>query len=250
MHPSHRAPFTLGPPLGRTASFILHTVCTHNRLVSANGPCLGSTHVPLSTAGSSSLICTRHRFCIALFNRLDCLCIITQYTTKVFIMYWMTWAAASAIIPGATAFYPYEPKYDGSNEQTRRAPLPILHPRARDAPRRSLTLPLRRIPIRPRDNTYTIVNSVDPKQKNSVAVDQDGSDLSYMAAVTIGSSKEEYHLLLDSAASNTWLMSQDCKSEACGKHNTFGKGDSDSLKVSVSLLSSQLPIQRDCGGLR
>lgn len=89
-------------------------------------------------------------------------------------------------------------------------------------------MPLRRVP---RDNTYNILNSNDPKQKNSVAVDQDGSDLSYMAAVTIGSSKEEYHLLLDSAASNTWVMGQDCKAEACGKHNTFGKGDSDTLKV-------------------
>ena len=36
---------------------------------------------------------------------------------------------------------------------------------------------------------------------DSVAVDQDGNDLSYMVAVTIGDSKEEYHLLLDSAAS-------------------------------------------------
>lgn len=82
-----------------------------------------------------------------------------------------------------------------------------------------------------RDNTYSILNSKDPTQENSVAVDQDGSDLSYMAAVTIGSSREEYHLLLDSAASNTWVMGQECKAEACGKHNTFGEGDSDSLKV-------------------
>lgn len=64
-----------------------------------------------------------------------------------------------------------------------------------------------------------------------MAIDQDGSDLSYMVAVTIGDSKEEYHLLLDSAASNTWVMGQDCTSEACGTHTTFGKGDSTSLKV-------------------
>ncbi|KAF2622279.1 acid protease [Macroventuria anomochaeta] len=52
-----------------------------------------------------------------------------------------------------------------------------------------------------------------------------------MVAVTIGDSKEEYHLLLDSAASNTWVMGQDCKSDACGTHTTFGKGDSSSLKT-------------------
>jgi hypothetical protein len=56
-----------------------------------------------------------------------------------------------------------------------------------------------------------------------------------MVAVTIGDSKEEYHLLLDSAASNTWVMGQDCKSEACGIHNTFGEADSSSLKVGALL---------------
>ncbi|KAG9204487.1 hypothetical protein G6514_000946 [Epicoccum nigrum] len=52
-----------------------------------------------------------------------------------------------------------------------------------------------------------------------------------MVAVTIGDSKEEYHLLLDSAASNTWVMGADCKTDACGTHTTFGKGDSSTLKT-------------------
>jgi hypothetical protein len=75
------------------------------------------------------------------------------------------------------------------------------------------------------------VNSNNPKEENSVAIDQDGSDLSYMVAVTIGDSEEEYHMLLDSAASNTWVMGQECSSEACKTHATFGKGDSSTLKV-------------------
>jgi hypothetical protein len=140
---------------------------------------------------------------------------------SVMLVPWTTWMAACAVVQVATAFYPYEPA--SGNAKTGRTTVGM-----RDAPRRRLTIPLRRVP---RDNTYDIINSEDPKQKNSVAVDQDGSDLSYMAAVTIGSSKEEYHLLLDSAASNTWVMGQDCKAEACGKHNTFGEGDSDTLKV-------------------
>lgn len=69
-----------------------------------------------------------------------------------------------------------------------------------------------------------------------MAIDQDGGDLSYMVAVKIGDSKEEYHLLLDSAASNTWVMGEDCKSEACRQHNTFGVGDSGTLKVRRGLL--------------
>jgi hypothetical protein len=53
-----------------------------------------------------------------------------------------------------------------------------------------------------------------------------------MVAVTIGDSSDEYHMLLDSAASNTWVMGQDCESEACKTHATFVKGDSSTLKVS------------------
>ncbi|PVI07928.1 acid protease [Periconia macrospinosa] len=52
-----------------------------------------------------------------------------------------------------------------------------------------------------------------------------------MVAVNIGTSKEEYLLLLDSASSNVWVMSEDCKTTACNKHTTFGKSDSSSLKA-------------------
>ena len=80
-------------------------------------------------------------------------------------------------------------------------------------------------------NTYDIVDSKAPSQDKSVAIDQDGKDLSYMVSVTFGDSKEEYHMLLDSAASNTWVMGQDCKSQACKTHSLFGQGDSSTLKV-------------------
>jgi hypothetical protein len=137
------------------------------------------------------------------------------------------WLALSSIST-VTAFYPYQPQYgdDDGKPNARRASEPAI-----ERPQ-SITLPIRRarVPLR-RDNIYNIVNSNDPTQKNSVAIDQDGNDLSYMVAVTIGDSKEEYHLLLDSAASNTWVMGQDCKSDACGTHNTFGNGDSSTLKV-------------------
>jgi hypothetical protein len=153
-----------------------------------------------------------------------------------------TWLALSAaILPTATAFYPYH--YDTSSaspstsSQRRTSSKPSSNSNTR-----SITLPLRRVPapLRARENIYNIVNSHNPSQENSVAIDQDGSDLSYMVAVTFGDSKEEYHMLLDSAASNTWVMGQDCGSEACKTHATFGKGDSTSLKVcSLPLTSHQ-----------
>lgn len=147
-----------------------------------------------------------------------------------------TWLALSAtLLTPTTAFYPYQ--FDNNSPSSHRRTIP----RAPSPTDTSITLPLRRVP---RQNVYSIINSADPKQANSVAIDQDGSDLSYMVAVRIGDSKEEYHLLLDSAASNTWVMSQDCKTEACGTHNTFGKGDSGSLKVrTCPVQSSSLLFQ-------
>lgn len=144
-----------------------------------------------------------------------------------------TWLAVSAALwPAVTAFYPYQYNDGSTTTSSSRRSTRLSRSSAGSA-----TLPLRRVPasLRSRQqNTYNIVNSKDPSQENSVAIDQDGSDLSYMVAVTIGDSKEEYHLLLDSAASNTWVMGQDCKSDACGMHTTFGQGDSSSLKVKRS----------------
>ncbi|KAF3034236.1 hypothetical protein E8E12_004454 [Didymella heteroderae] len=141
-----------------------------------------------------------------------------------------TWLAVSATMwPAVTAFYPYQHN-DGSTTTWSSRRNAKFSRRSSG----SITLPLRRVPVplhSRQQNTYSIVDSKDPSQENSVAIDQDGSDLSYMVAVTIGDSKEEYRLLLDSAASNTWVMGQDCKSDACGMHTTFGKGDSSSLKT-------------------
>ncbi|KAF2740649.1 acid protease [Polyplosphaeria fusca] len=148
-------------------------------------------------------------------------------------------ACLSISILPANAFYPYEPKY-GDDANSKRA-IPSQHRRDGHAirfdplppaidQRQSITLPIRKVPLR-RENKYNIVNNNEPKQENSVAVDQDGTDLSYMVAVTFGESKEEYHLLLDSAASNTWVMSESCTTDACKFHNLFGEGDSSTLKT-------------------
>ncbi|KAJ5060428.1 rhizopuspepsin-1 precursor [Bipolaris maydis] len=151
-----------------------------------------------------------------------------------------TWLAlAAAIIPSATAFYPYH--YDGGSTSSSPSPRSQqLSRSSKETTARGVTLPLRRIATglhSRQSNVYNIVNSKDPSQEKSVAIDQDGKDLSYMVAVTFGDSKEEYHMLLDSAASNTWVMSQDCKSEACKTHTLFGKGDSSTLKPDTKQFS-------------
>lgn len=143
-------------------------------------------------------------------------------------------AVGCALVSTATAFYPYERGHGGNSGNTRRVvPSEAIAANTNEEPRRSVTLPLRRIStVVSRANQYDISKSNEPKMKNSEAVHQDKNDNTYMVAVNIGTSKEEYLLLLDSAASNTWIMSEDCKTDACAKHTTFGKGDSSSLKVS------------------
>lgn len=141
------------------------------------------------------------------------------------------WAASLAIaaLPAVNAFYPYarEGAHVANALSKREQPATIP-----SAPHkgRSITLPLRRVRARQED-IYKILKSNDPKQKNSVAIDQDGRDLSYMVAVTFGDSKEEYQMLLDSASSGSWVMGQDCKAKACSMHPALGNTDSKTLKV-------------------
>ncbi|PSN63981.1 acid protease [Corynespora cassiicola Philippines] len=52
-----------------------------------------------------------------------------------------------------------------------------------------------------------------------------------MVRAKFGTSEQEYHLILDSASSDSWIMSEDCLTEACQLHALFGDGDSDSLEV-------------------
>lgn len=143
-------------------------------------------------------------------------------------MHVATWlsslAACLSLLPSASAFYPHDPA-SKRNENLPAAPLSFR---------------IRRTPIK-RANTYNIVTAVSPTQTNSVGVDQDGSDYSYMASIQFGSSKDNYHLLLDSAASNTWVMSAECTTDVCSKHNTLGPEDSNSLTVSrvISYMSSR-----------
>lgn len=107
----------------------------------------------------------------------------------------------------ALAFYPYEPDYSKPSKF------------------KALSNPSKR------DNAYPIVSSNPPTQQNSVAIDQDGTDYTYVVSMTFGTSTKVYHMLVDSGAVNSWVMSSDCKSQACSTHSLFGPSDSSTLKV-------------------
>lgn len=99
----------------------------------------------------------------------------------------------------------------------------------------AMRISLQRRPAK-RQNKFNILAADTPKQSNSAGVDQDGTDFSYFAFFKFGTSSKTFYLLLDSAASNTWVMGSDCTTSACGIHTTFGQSDSSSLKVRIILL--------------
>ncbi|MCJ1476696.1 hypothetical protein MMC13_005364 [Lambiella insularis] len=88
-----------------------------------------------------------------------------------------------------------------------------------------------------RTNNYPIVTGSTPTQTQSAAVDEDALDFSYFSAVKFGSSGETLYMLLDTGSSDTWVMGSDCKSTACGTHNTFGDANSNTLKITTTKFS-------------
>jgi hypothetical protein len=126
-------------------------------------------------------------------------------------------------------FYPYPPPTTETDHTSNGSPR-VLPPRNTDSG--AMRISLQRRPAK-RQNKFNIVPADSPKQATSAGVDQDGTDFSYFAGFKFGASSKTFFLLLDSAASNTWVMSSDCSSSACRIHTTFGPSDSSSLKVSV-----------------
>ena len=47
----------------------------------------------------------------------------------------------------------------------------------------------------------------------------------------MGSKGKDMWMLIDSGSANTWVFAADCTSQACRKHDTFGKADSDTLNM-------------------
>lgn len=113
-------------------------------------------------------------------------------------------------------------------DETIGTPQSIHQPR--DTNQGAMRVSVQRRPAK-RQNKFNVLAADEPKQSNSAGVDQDGTDFSYFASFQFGKSSKIFYLLLDSAASNTWVMSSTCTTDACGIHTTFGQSDSSSLQV-------------------
>lgn len=82
-----------------------------------------------------------------------------------------------------------------------------------------------------RSNQFDIIHANQPSVPNSVGVDKDGNDYSYMIQIEFGANKKPLEMLMDTAAVNTWVMSSSCSTPACSVHDTFGPSDSSTLQV-------------------
>lgn len=88
-----------------------------------------------------------------------------------------------------------------------------------------------------RANNWQIETAKTPTQTLSAAISEDALDYSYFSSMTFGSKGQSLYMLLDTGSSDTWVMGTDCKSTACGNHNTFGKVNSDTLKITTAPFS-------------
>ncbi|KAL1979955.1 hypothetical protein VTN96DRAFT_4863 [Rasamsonia emersonii] len=146
--------------------------------------------------------------------------------------------SAVLLSTGVSAFYPYHFNSQSSsgtsaiNRITSRFFPYKLSIGSEDGGANLQTLPLKKVPkLRQRDNHYAVVMGNAPTVANSMAIDEDGHDYSYFSVVNFGSKNKEMWMLLDTGGTNTWVFGSDCTAQACEVHNTFGSGDSTSLKT-------------------
>lgn len=145
-------------------------------------------------------------------------------------------AVLLAVSTPALAFYPYHLETLLENSKDARVRNAPRAENAKDITRGSINLPLRRTPVKRQTPQYTIISALEPTQTGSAGIDTVPGDFIYIVDMKYGSSNKEFHMLVDTAASNTWVMSSSCTTEICKAHNTLGQSDSPSLEVYELLL--------------
>jgi hypothetical protein len=74
-----------------------------------------------------------------------------------------------------------------------------------------------------------VTSSNTPATPNSLALDIEGQDISYLANITVGTPPRGFLILVDSGSSDFWIGSETCASTAgggCGNHNFLGPNTS------------------------
>jgi len=84
-----------------------------------------------------------------------------------------------------------------------------------------------------------VTDANTPTTANSLGLNIEGSDVSYLAQVQLGTPPSNYLLLMDSGSADTWVGSENCQSTAgggCGNHNFLGS------KSSSTFVDTQQPF--------
>ncbi|KAK2460906.1 hypothetical protein APHAL10511_007376 [Amanita phalloides] len=82
------------------------------------------------------------------------------------------------------------------------------------------------------DKANTVTHAKTPTTPDSLGLDIEANDISYLAIVDIGTPPEKYSLIMDSGSADMWVGSENCVSEAgggCGNHNFLGPQSSSSF---------------------
>ncbi|WFD36852.1 hypothetical protein MCUN1_003742 [Malassezia cuniculi] len=75
-----------------------------------------------------------------------------------------------------------------------------------------------------------VTNAQDPSADNTLGLSIEANDVGYFTTVQIGSSNNNFKLLVDSGSSDTWVSGTNCSN--CASHNKLGESSSSSLKIS------------------
>lgn len=84
------------------------------------------------------------------------------------------------------------------------------------------------------DQSTSVTDGNTPTTPNSLALDIEGSDTSYLAQVQMGTPPTNYLILMDSGSADLWVASENCQSTAggnCGKHQTLGPKSSSTFQA-------------------
>ena len=87
------------------------------------------------------------------------------------------------------------------------------------------------------DNKFSILASNKATSPNALAIDQDGSDYSYLSTFQFGSKAQPMYMLIDTGSPSTWVFGTECKSDSCTMHNTYGPEDTTTLKTTTDKFS-------------
>ena len=82
-----------------------------------------------------------------------------------------------------------------------------------------------------RENDFNIDIASTPSQPNSVGINYDEAGDLYFVAAKFGTSDKVYQLLIDTGATESWIMGSSCEAKACSLHTTLGPKDSTTLKA-------------------